>query len=101
MRLMGHVNNLRIIKPEIAIGIPIICRHHRVTRKSRVRDLQLWRLLKRKMKRTVREVALISFKEALERNGKHEEWVGEERFHGQEEKQLEIQEYGTPAEKHE
>lgn len=50
---------------------------------------------------TAREVALISFKEALERNGKHEEWVDEQRFHGHEEKQLETQEYGTPAEKHE
>lgn len=98
------MNGLRIMKPEIAPGIAMIYRHHRVIRKSRVRDPQLWRLLKRKMKRTGREVALISFKEALERNGKHEEWgegEGEERFHPQEEKQLEIQECGTPAEKHE
>lgn len=77
MTLTGHMNNRRIIKPETAIGIAIICRLQRVTRKSRVGDLQLRRLLKRKVKTTAREVALISFKEALERNGKHEEWVDE------------------------
>lgn len=65
------MDNLRIVKLEIVVGISIIYRYHfRVTRKSKVSDLQLWRLFKRvKLKKTVREVALISFKEALERNG--------------------------------
>lgn len=74
---MGHVNNSRIIKLEIVFGISIISRHHfRVTRKGRVRDHQLWRF-KRKIRKTEREVALMSFREALERNGKHADWVGE------------------------
>lgn len=78
MRLTGCVNNLRLIKLKVVIGISIITRYHfRVTRKGKIGDFQLWRLFKRKVKRTVREVALISFKEELERNGKHADWMGE------------------------
>lgn len=43
----------------------------------------------------------MSFREALERNGKRADGVGEQRLSGHGEQQREIQEYGTPAEKHE
>jgi hypothetical protein len=46
----------------------------------------------------VREEALISFKEILERNRKQVKWIGEQKFHGHEGQQYEIQEYVTPAE---
>jgi hypothetical protein len=43
---------VRIIKLKLIIGSSLICRHHfRVNRKSKVRDLQVWRLFERRIKK--------------------------------------------------
>lgn len=97
MRWTGCLINWGIVKLKLIIGSSPICRYHfRVNRKSKVKDLQVWRLFERRIKKTGTRSKFNKLQRATWK--KLIEWVGEWRGHGHEGQQCKIQEYTTSGE---